>query len=270
MRQVAGWLSGEVAVVTGASSGIGRALARALAREGATVVLLARRTRELEELAAEIAAGGGSALPVAADVTDWPSVRRAAEQVAARLPAVDLLVHGAGIFAAAPFLELDPEQPAQLIMTNYLGVVHVTRGFLPLLRRSRRRSIVMISSLAGKLVPPFMGAYAASKFAVTAFAHGLRQELRPEGFHVGVIHPGPVSTPMVEGHLGGPYYLLPPGVPVLTAGEVAAATLRLIRRREKERVAPGWMAPLTRTGAALPGLVDWVYRLAARPVRIRG
>ncbi|MCG0237813.1 MAG: SDR family oxidoreductase [Firmicutes bacterium] len=259
-------MEGEVAVVTGASGGIGRALARALAGAGARVALIARSQEGLQATAAEVTALGAEALPVAADVADSAAVQAAAREVARWAPGVDLLVHGAGVLTLGPLAELSREDHARTLAINYLGVVEVTRAFLSLLRAGRRKSVVAIGSLAGLVVPPFMGAYAASKFALRAYCHGLRQELAPEGFHVGMVHPGPVATAMTAGRLGGPYYPLPPGVPVLNPDAVAAATLGLIRRRRAEAVVPARLGPLARLGVAAPGVVDRVYRwVMARP-----
>jgi short-subunit dehydrogenase len=144
---------------------------------------------------------------------------------------------------------------------NYLGAVNMIDAVLPLLRLGGRRSIVNVSSLAGKLAPPYMAAYAASKFALTAYTHSLRQELAPEGFHVGLVSPAPVDTPMIRGRVRTRYYPLPPGIGVLTPEATAKEIFRLVLFRTTDRTLPGRLSPLVRLGQAFPRLVDGVYAL---------
>lgn len=251
----------EVVLVTGGSSGIGLAAARLFARGGARVVLVAR---DAARLAVAVEGIGSAARAVPADITVPADARRIADDVAAREGRLDVLINCAGQFDVGPADEAGAELADRLVRVNYLGAVNVIHATLPLLRAGRRRSIVNVSSMAGKVAPPYMAAYAASKFALAGYTHSLRQELRTEGFHVGLLSPSPVDTPMIEGRVGTRYYPLPPGIGVLTADTVAAAIVRLVRRRSADRTIPGRLSPLVRLGQAFPLLVDAVYALMRR------
>jgi hypothetical protein len=175
----------RVAVVTGASSGIGAATARALARRGWHCILLARREERLRELVDEI----GGAYDVC-DVTD----RAAVEAVAARHPRVDLLVNNAGVPGRAGFLTAAPEQIERVVQTNYLGAVWCLRAFLPALEASAPADVVNIVSVAGTVTLPASGPYAASKHAQLAFSRAVAAELRNRGVRVHTVKPGFVET----------------------------------------------------------------------------
>lgn len=251
----------EVVLITGGSSGIGLATAERFARAGARVVLVARDPARLADAVASV---GGAARALPADLTSPADTRRIAEDVAATEGRLDVLINCAGQFEVGPAEEAGPALAERLVRVNYLGAVNAIHALLPLLRAGRRRSIVNVSSLAGKVAPPFMAAYAASKFALAGYTHALRQELRPEGFHVGLVSPAPVDTPMIEGRIGTRYYPLPPGVGVLTPRRTAEAIFRAVERRSADRTLPGRLSPLVRFGQAFPLLVDGVYRLMKR------
>lgn len=249
----------QVALITGASSGIGLATARLLAGRGARLVLVGRSTSRLHA-----AAGRLDARLAEADLSRPEAVEQLARSVVAEEGMLDLLIHSAGQFELGPAERLTPEAAERLIRVNLLGVMSLTQALLPLLRHGHRPAVICVSSLAGRVSPPYMGVYAASKAALNAYAHALRQELRREGIHVGLVLPGPVDTPMVEGRLGGPYYPLPPGLPVLSAEQVARAVVRVAERRIPEVVLPRWLTAAARLGSAFPGLVDLLYRGLAR------
>jgi NAD(P)-dependent dehydrogenase (short-subunit alcohol dehydrogenase family) len=175
----------RVAVVTGASSGIGAEIARALAGQGWHCVLLARREDRLRELADEI--GGEYEL---CDVTD-PD-RLAA--IAARHPRVNLLVNNAGIPGRASFLDADPDQIERVMKTNYLGSIWCLRAFLPALEAAAPSDVVNIVSVAGTVALPASGPYAASKHAQLAFSRATAVQLRRRGVRVHTVKPGFVET----------------------------------------------------------------------------
>ncbi len=248
-------------LITGASSGIGRATARALASSGAQLFLVGRSVDRLQAVATAL-----QATPLIADIADPDDVKAMIETVRNRVGCLDVLVNCAGELAVGPADVLGPEAAERLIRVNFLGTVAVIHACLPLLRMGRDPVIVNVSSIAGKMAPPYMAAYAASKFALNGYSHAIRQELGPEGIHVGLVSPGPVDTPMVHGRLGGVHYPVPPGVPVLTADRIAAAVQSVIDQRLPEVIVPRRVAAAVRLSAALPGLVD---RLYARLVRGR-
>src|SRR5947209_3398491 len=188
---------GGAVVVTGCSSGIGRATALTLARRGWRVFATVRRP---EDGAALLAAGSGSPLEtVPLDVTDEGQIAavaaRVREALVARGERLAGLVNNAGIVAAGPLEELAPARLRRVLEVNVVGALAVTQAFLPLLRAGRGR-VVNVSSVSGRLAPPFLGAYAASKFALEALSDTLRVELRPWGIGVVLIEPGPVATPI--------------------------------------------------------------------------
>jgi NADP-dependent 3-hydroxy acid dehydrogenase YdfG len=180
----------RVAVVTGASSGIGEATARGLAREGFTLVLGARRQDRLAEVAQEF---GGLALPL--DVRDLTSIEPFVRAVEAKYPAVEILINNAGLAAGLqPLAEGNDDDWVQMMETNVLGLLRVTKAMLPLLRRAPRAHIVNLGSVAGFEVYPGGVGYTASKHAVRAVTKTLRLELLGEPIRVTEIEPGMVET----------------------------------------------------------------------------
>jgi NAD(P)-dependent dehydrogenase (short-subunit alcohol dehydrogenase family) len=252
----------EVVLITGGSSGIGLAAAHLFAAEGARVILAARDEDKLARAASAI---GGDARALAADATSPEAVQALVADIESREGRLDVLINSAGQFEVGPAEQGGAELAERLIRVNYLGPVRFVHQCLPLLRRGSRRSIVNISSLAGKLAPPFMAAYSGSKFALAGYTHALRQELRPEGFHVCLVSPGPVDTPLIEGRIRTTYYPVPPGVPVVSAEAAAVALMRAVKKRSAEVVIPRRLGPVVRMGQSFPRLVDLLYRVVARP-----
>ena len=182
-------LHGRIAVVTGASSGIGAATARALTERGARVALLARRVDRISDLAKEL---GGIAVPT--DVTDAASVAAAAETIRHDLGRPDLLVVNAGVMLAAPFGTADPGEWQQMIDTNVAGLITTSRAFVPDLvaaaEAGRPADLVHVGSIASRQQFPGYAVYSATKAAVLALTRALRQEYGPQGVRVRVIEPG--------------------------------------------------------------------------------
>lgn len=252
-------LRGAVAVVTGASSGIGEATAGLLAREGARVVLAARRLERLEALAERIAAHGGEALPVRCDVT----VRADLEELAARTDEAygrcDVLVNNAGIPGGGPFRTLTAERIERVVRVNVLGVMLGTHAFLPMMLERRRGHIVNVASLAGRFATPGSSVYGASKHAVVAFSESLFYELRPLGILVTAVNPGFTRTE------GFPQEDIPRPL-VMRPERVAKVIVDVVRRgRAPEVSVPRTLAAAQAFRVLAPPLYRFgVGRLAAR------
>jgi NADP-dependent 3-hydroxy acid dehydrogenase YdfG len=201
-------LANTVALVTGASSGIGAATAKALAAQGAAVALLARRAERLTELKTDIESAGGTALPVQADVTDAEQVSNAVHRVLAELGRLDTLVNNAGTMQMGAAAEASLRDWDDMVAVNVQGVLYATRAALPHLIDAAADSprgvadVVTISSTAGWVARPGTAVYALTKFGVNAFSEGIRQELIGKRVRVGVVGPGTVDTEIFT-HLAG-------------------------------------------------------------------
>jgi uncharacterized protein len=185
---------GVNALITGASSGIGQALARRFAAEGARVALVARRVDRLDALAEEVRRGGGEALVLRCDVADREQVFAAAKQVIDRFGSVDLLVNNAGYGHHRPFLRWDLDDMERMMRVNYFGTLYWTKALLGQMVERRRGWLVFVASVAGKLAVPEESAYAASKFAVVGLAETLSYEVEDAGVQVLTVCPGTIRT----------------------------------------------------------------------------
>jgi NADP-dependent 3-hydroxy acid dehydrogenase YdfG len=192
-------LTGRTAVVTGAASGIGAAIAERLAADGASVALLARRTDRLDELAERI---GGSAFGVGMDVTQQSSVDRGVEVIGERLGRVDLVVNAAGVMLAAPIQEARSDDWARMIDTNVTGVLRLIGAFTPGLIEAAAAGgtadLVNISSIGSHLVFPGYGVYGATKAAVTQLSNAIRADLSPYDVRVTNIEPGLTESELIS------------------------------------------------------------------------
>jgi short-subunit dehydrogenase len=189
------------AIVTGASSGIGRILAQELAINGARVALVARREAELTALAEEISAHPSvSRIPdvLPCDVSDRDEVERAAITATERLGSVDLLVNNAGYGHHRRFVDWTIEDMERMMRVNYFGSLYWTKAVLPQMISRRRGWLTFVSSIAGRIAPPEESAYAASKFAVTGLAESLTNEVLDDGIHVLTVYPGVIRTPFFD------------------------------------------------------------------------
>jgi short-subunit dehydrogenase len=187
-------IRGAIAVVTGASSGIGESTAWLMAREGAMVVLAARRFERLQALAERIAARGGRALPVRCDVSSPGELRELAARTEDTFGRCDVLVNNAGIPGGGPFRERTADEIERVVRVNLLGVMLGTHAFLPMLIRQRQGHVVNVASLAGRFATPGSSVYGATKHAVVAFSESLYYELRPLGVLVTAVNPGFTRT----------------------------------------------------------------------------
>lgn len=189
-------IAGKIALVTGAGKGIGRAVALALAQEGAHVALLARTETDLQAVAEEIRRQGGKAALAAADVADRAAVEAAVQQLTAELGPIDILINNAGIGTFAKFLDMDPTEWEHIIQVNLLGTYYVTRAVLPGMMERQLGDIINISSTAGQRGAASTSAYSASKFGVLGLTESLMQEVRKHNIRVSALTPSTIATPL--------------------------------------------------------------------------
>jgi short-subunit dehydrogenase len=238
----------RAAVVTGASSGIGLALAKALAAEGYRVGLVARRRAPMEEAAKEILASGGTAAVATADVGDLPQLRRAIDDLARVHGPADLLIANAGVGVPTTLDPVNIDAVEETFRVNVLGVVYAIDAVLPAMLARGSGHIVAVSSLAGYKGLPGESAYCASKAAVNSYMEGLRVQVRTRGIAVTTVCPGFVHTPMTSPNT----FKMPF---VLEADDAAARIIRALRRRPKVYNFPWPMAVVMRLSRLAP---DWL------------
>ena len=190
--------SGLTALVTGASSGIGRLLATRLAREGAHVILVARRLQELGHVEEEIRSAGGSAQALSCDVSDRSAVENCVAQLREQSLGIDVLVNNAGYGRHRPFLAWDVDDMERMFRVNFLGSLYFTKAILPMMVERERGWLVFMASVAGRMAPPDETAYAASKFAMVGLAEALSIEVEDLGVHVLTVCPGAIRTPFFD------------------------------------------------------------------------
>jgi NADP-dependent 3-hydroxy acid dehydrogenase YdfG len=197
-------LQETVALVTGASSGIGEATAASLARRGAAVAVVARRTDRLEELAGKIRDAGGTALTITADVTDQEEAKRAVAQTVEELGRLDTVINNAGVMLLGPIVDAPTEEWDRMVDLNVKGLLYVAHAALPHLLEAadsgprQVADLVNISSVAGRVARNGSGVYNASKHAVGAFSESLRQEVTGRHVRVSLVEPGAVSTELAS------------------------------------------------------------------------
>lgn len=217
-----GTLKDQVAIVTGASEGIGRATAIALGRQEAATVLVGRRLANLNDVSEEISRSGGRAMAIAADVTDSSQVARALGRALESFGRIDLLVNNVGGGLRKPFIDTSDAEWAKLVADNLTATVYCCRAVIPIMRGRRGGLIVNVASRAGRIGEPGFAAYCAVKHGVVGLTRALAAEEGPNGIRVNAICPGPVATGRMRRAL--------PGVDVsqwLTPEEVAESILFL-------------------------------------------
>lgn len=257
-------LSGAVAVVTGASSGIGWSTAYGMALRGAVVVPTARRTERLEKLAAGIRERGHEAFPVECDVSDPASVARLRDVVLGRFGRCDVLVNNAGIPGGGPFAELSLEQIERVVRTNLMGVLYGTNAFLPSMLKEGRGHVVNVASLAGRYALPGSSVYSATKHAVVAFSEALHYETAPRGVLVTTVNPGLVSTERFPHRtalrMGGLRARM-----VMRPERIAATIIRVVERGIAPEVSEQrWLAGFQALRVLTPPLYRALMRRASR------
>ncbi len=191
-------IEGKVIVITGASSGLGAATARLLSKQGATVVLAARRGQRIESLAEELGKQGGKTLAVETDVTKPEQVQLLVDKTVEEFGRIDVLLNNAGLMPLAPLERLKQDEWDQMIDVNFKGVLNGIAAALPRMKEQKSGHFINVSSVYGHKVGPGAAVYCATKFAVRALSEGLRQEVKPYNIRTTVISPGAVATELLE------------------------------------------------------------------------
>jgi NADP-dependent 3-hydroxy acid dehydrogenase YdfG len=250
-------LTGTVALVTGASSGIGRATARTLAELGASVSVVARRLDRLESLVRDIESGGGTALAIAGDITDRASAEAAVRQTIEHFGRLDILVNNAGVMNIGAVVESEVEDWEQMIALNQRALLYMTKAALPHLQAAaetetrRVADIVNISSYAGRVASPNFAVYNMTKFGVNGFTEALRQELGASHIRVGVLEPGAVKTELNDQHKGAIRAEIEAffaSIEALDAEDIADGVAYMVSRPRRAAVGEMWIMPTEQAG----------------------
>jgi short-subunit dehydrogenase len=262
-------LRGSRILLTGASSGIGAALASRLAEQGARLVVTGRRQERLESLVARIRQDGrGEALPVVADLADGAQRTRLLEQTLASLGGLDVLINNAGVGALGWFADASEERMRLLFEVNFFAATELTRLALPHLKQGRDALLVNVSSILGLRGIPGCSEYCASKFALTGWSESLRTELKPHGVALLLVCPGAIETEfrdnLVENRLGYPGR----DKRRMSADRCAVQIVRAIKKRQCRLVVTTQAKLLDWLNRLLPGMVDWVMDRFARRTNV--
>ena len=249
-------LNNTRAVVTGASSGIGRELALKLARNGANLVVVARREDRLRQLVEQIATLGRTIVPVVGDVTDPATQQRTIDAAREKLGGLDILVNNAGVGAMGLFEDADPGRVRRLMEVNFFSLVEMTRLALPMLKQGNRPILVNISSILGHRGVPHSSEYSASKFAVQGFSESIRAEFKHLGIDVLVVSPGTTETEFFDRVIEKTAEPNWPKHKPVSAAHVAREIVRAIRTGRHEIIPYGWGRVLCWLNRLSPGLVD--------------
>ncbi len=245
---------GATTIVTGASRGIGRAVAEAVAARGARVGLIARSEGDLRDVAARL---GEPARYAVADVADPDALAGAIARLEGELGPADVLVANAGIGAYGAFADLSAAEAERIVRVNVLGTVHALRAVVPGMIERRRGHLVTIGSIAGRIGSPFEAIYSATKFAGVGLTEALVVELEPYGVGVSLVNPGPVATDFGAAR-GHPYdRKRPRPVP---AEDVARAVVRAVEGDRHESYVPGAFRPAVAIRHLVPPLFRWGTR----------
>jgi len=250
----------KVIAITGASAGIGRATALRLAKEGWAVVMSARRWDRLAEVAAQVGLAGGEALPVISDVTIPENMDNVVARAVERFGRLDVMMCNAGFGIYGHIDQITPAQMERLLRVNYLGTYHAARSAMPIFRQQKQGHVIVVSSIVGKRGVPFMGAYAATKFAQVGLAECLRAELAGTGIHVTVVYPISTDTEFFGVMTRESGHATRAGGPRQTADQVAEAIAAAIKKPVPE-VFPFRKARfLGILNAIAPGLCDRIVQ----------
>jgi len=227
-------LTDKRVIITGASSGIGRELARQLAAQGCQLVINARRKERLDDLASEISASGASCLVVEGDVTDQAVRARLLDQCKQRFGGLDILINNAGIGAMGRFDEATPERLREIFEVNFFAVAEMIRESLPLLKTGNEPMIVNLSSVLGHRGVPLKSEYCATKFAIHGFSDAIRAELASDGIDLLLVSPSTTDSEFFDAAIDDPTQRDWKKGGAMPPEKVAAKTIRAIQKRRHE------------------------------------
>ncbi|MER3446333.1 MAG: hypothetical protein C4291_05550 [Candidatus Dadabacteria bacterium] len=254
-------LSNSVAIITGASSGIGRETAILLAQKGVKVTLAARREKRLEEVAGIINRLESEALVIPTDVSSQTQVERMIEKTLERFGRIDILVNNAGFGQLASIEETSPDDMREIMDVNFMGTFYATKATLPQMRKQRSGHIINISSVAGKRGFPFLGAYCATKFAMNAISEAMRIELTGTGIYVSLVYPVTTTTEffdVIKSRVGRRF--VAPKVFTQSAYQVANAIVKCAENPRPEVLPFPLARVLILMNASIPGVLDFFLR----------
>ncbi len=260
-------MDGKVVVITGASMGIGEALAKVFADEGASVVLLSRDANRAEGARHRVGHTDRT-LALACDVRNREEIDRALALTLHHFDRVDVWVNNAGVGIRDSVADMEASSSRELFETNFFGTIACMQAVVPAMHEEGHGDIINISSVAGHIPVPYMALYSASKFAVNALGKGARLELKRDNINVLTVCPGYVSTDfgehVVANRRGN---VRPQSLRGITAERVARAAYRGYRQRKREVIVPWTMIPAVKLYQLFPGLVEWVMAKAIRNSR---
>ncbi len=251
-------LTNRRAIVTGASSGIGRATSLELARQGVGLVLVARREERLRDLVEQITAMGRPVEAVVGDISDPETRQRAVDAAQQKLGGLDILMNNAGIGAMGLFVDADPERVRRVMEVNFFALVEMTRAALPLLKHGIKPIVVNVSSILGHRGVPHNSEYAASKFAVHGFSESIRAEFTRLGIDVLVVSPGTTETEFFDRVIEKTTEPSWPKHKAISAASVAQQVVRAMRSGRHEIIPYRWGRVLCWLNRLSPRLMDTV------------
>ncbi|WP_258803577.1 SDR family NAD(P)-dependent oxidoreductase [Pseudarthrobacter sp. NS4] len=248
---------GAVVVITGASSGIGRATAHAFAKDGARLILAARSTETLQEVAAECAEHGAQVITVPTDVSQESEVENLMRAAVEAFGHIDVCVANASVYSYGTFETTPPQVFRRIIETNLFGPVHTARAVLPYFRAQGQGTLIMIGSVYSKITSPYVSPYVTSKFGLLGFTEVLRQELRTaKDIHICMVLPATIDTPIYQHAANYTGHLVHPLPPVVSPHRVAKAILRIAKRPRPVSVVGQIQGTLIPIHSLFPRLYD--------------
>jgi hypothetical protein len=254
-------IEGSIAIITGASSGIGQATAAELVENRVNVVLASRNRKKLEALALDLVSYPGRTLVVPTDITDRLAVEALVRKTVEQFGGVDILVNNAGTGLFAPIAGGSPENQRRLFEVNFWGAVNCIQATVPYMQSKRRGHIVNVASIAAKISPPYMGMYSATKFALSAISDALRSELAGSGIGVSTVFPGLTGTSFMENMT---QEVEVPAIPPVARFVCSEAVARRIVQSIRFGLRDAYVSPEDIAAVSLntvsPQLVDWTMR----------